>query len=104
MDPRSEFDTTDPLHYIFEEPSEEPDPELLALLPKKTLLERVVDFGLYFVAAFQVICILALIFLKEPDQSKETEREIEETKPELNSKPDAGQSKRSKKKETKKNK
>lgn len=98
MDPRSDFDTTDPLHYIFEEPSEEPDPELLALLPKKTLLERVVDFGLYFVAAFQVICILALIFLKEPDQPKETENAIEETQP------DAGQSKKSKKKEAKKNK
>ena len=42
----------------FEPASDEPDPELLKLLPKKNLIEQIVDIGLYFVAAFQVVEIL----------------------------------------------
>ena len=40
--------------YYFETPASEPDPELLKLLPQKSLFEQVIDFGLYFVAVFQV--------------------------------------------------
>ena len=40
--------------YYFETPDSDPDPELLKLLPEKSLFEQVLDFGLYFVAAFQV--------------------------------------------------
>ena len=43
--------------YYFETPSSEPDPELLKLLPQKSLFEQVIDFGLYFVAVFQVLLV-----------------------------------------------
>jgi len=69
-------------HYLFEPPSDEPDPELLKLLPKKSLIEQIVDIGLYFVAAFQIVCFLALIFLKDPsDKVKESADKVEEEKP-----------------------
>jgi len=78
--------------YYFETPSTEPDPELFALLPEKTLFEQIIDFGLYFVAAFQIICFLAVIFLRDPDEA--TENIITDEKSE----------KKSTKKETKKEK
>ena len=53
-----QIETVESNHYLFEPPSDEPDPELLKLLPKKNLIEQIVDIGLYFVAAFQVFQIL----------------------------------------------
>lgn len=40
--------------YLFSIPEEEPNPELLKLLPVKSTLEQFVDVGIYFVAVFQV--------------------------------------------------
>jgi len=57
--------------YYFETPDSDPDPELLKLLPEKSLFEQVLDFGLYFVAAFQIICFLAVIFLRDPAEAEE---------------------------------
>lgn len=42
--------------YLFSIPEEEPNPELLKLLPVKSTLEQFVDVGIYFVAVFQVFC------------------------------------------------
>lgn len=64
-----QIETVESNHYLFEPPSSEPDPELLKLLPKKNLIEQIVDIALYFVAAFQIVCFLALIFLKDPEES-----------------------------------
>lgn len=64
--------------YYFQTPSTDPDPELLALLPEKSLFEQVVDFGLYFVAAFQIICFLAVIFLSDPDENTADEDQAKE--------------------------
>lgn len=72
-----QIETVEASHYLFEPPSDEPDPELLKLLPKKSLIEQIVDIGLYFVAVFQVVCFLALIFLK--DESKENTDKKSET-------------------------
>jgi len=74
-----QIETVESNHYLFEPPSDEPDPELLKLLPKKNLIEQIVDICLYFVAAFQIVCFLALIFLKDPE--KEPSEKVEE-KPE----------------------
>ena len=41
--------------YLFSIPEEEPNPELLKLLPQKSTLEQFVDVGIYFVAVFQVL-------------------------------------------------
>ena len=50
--------------YYFETPSAEPDPELLALLPEKSIFEQIVDFGLYFVALFQVFLFVLFLYIK----------------------------------------
>ena len=50
--------------YYFETPASEPDPELLKLLPQKSLFEQVIDFGLYFVAVFQVSNENLFVYLK----------------------------------------
>jgi len=41
--------------YLFSIPEEEPNPELLKLLPQKSTFEQFVDVGIYFVAVFQVL-------------------------------------------------
>ena len=47
-------DPADVPEYLFSIPEEEPNPELLKLLPEKSTLEQFVDVGIYFVAVFQV--------------------------------------------------
>lgn len=92
-------DPADVPEYLFEFPEEQPNPELLKLLPEKSPLEQFVDIGIYFVAVFQIICFFACFLLpdKEPEESIDTSSEEKEgTKKE---------SKKSKKtKETKKDK
>ena len=48
--------------YLFSIPEEEPNPELLKLLPEKSTLEQFVDVGIYFVAVFQVSAISSTFF------------------------------------------
>ena len=47
-------DSAEVPEYLFSIPEEEPNPELLKLLPEKSTLEQFVDVGIYFVAVFQV--------------------------------------------------
>lgn len=75
-----QIETVESNHYLFEPPSSEPDPELLKLLPKKNLIEQIVDIALYFVAAFQIVCFLALIFLKDPEKVEENLKKTKDKK------------------------
>jgi len=88
-----QIETVESNHYLFEPPSDEPDPELLKLLPKKNLIEQIVDIGLYFVAAFQIVCFLALIFLKSPEKDSS---EIEEKPKKVEEKKKSKESKKTK--------
>jgi len=88
-----QIETVESNHYLFEPPSDEPDPELLKLLPKKNLIEQIVDIGLYFVAAFQIVCFLALIFLKGPEKDSS---EIEEKPKKVEEKKKSKESKKTK--------
>jgi len=89
-----QIETVESNHYLFEPPSDEPDPELLKLLPKKNLIEQIVDIGLYFVAAFQIVCFLALIFLKDPE--KEASEKVEEKPEKVEDKKKSKESKKTK--------
>lgn len=55
-------DPSDVPEYLFSIPEEEPNPELLKLLPVKSTLEQFVDVGIYFVAVFQVFRAILKIF------------------------------------------
>jgi len=70
--------SVEPQNYLFENPSAEPDPRLLELLPKKSTLEYIVDLGLHFVALFQFVCLFALFWLKDPKETKEEEKKKNE--------------------------
>jgi len=65
-------------NYLFENPSQEPDPKLLELLPKKSTIEYIVDLGLHFVALFQFVCLIALFWLKDPKETKAAEKKKNE--------------------------
>jgi len=93
-----QIETIESNHYLFEPPSDEPDPELLKLLPKKNLIEQIVDVGLYFVAAFQIVCFLALIFLKDPEKEalEKTEEKSEEKPKKVEEKKKSKESKKTK--------
>merc|ERR1711892_1126175 len=56
--------SVEPHNYLFESPASEPSEELLKLLPQKSSLEYLVDFGLHFVALFQFVCLICLFGLK----------------------------------------
>lgn len=47
--------------------------ELSSLIPEELWYERLLRYGLYFGGVFQLICILAVIFLP-PSASTETEK------------------------------
>jgi len=69
--------SVEPHNYLFESPASEPSEELLKLLPQKSSLEYLVDFGLHFVALFQFVCLICLFWLKDPAESKKEETESE---------------------------
>jgi len=89
-----QIETVESNHYLFEPPSSEPDPELLKLLLKKNLIEQIVDIALYFVAALQIVCFLALIFLKDPE--KEASEKVEENPKKAEDKKKSKESKKTK--------
>jgi len=81
--------------YLFSIPEEEPNPELLKLLPEKSTLEKFVDVGIYFVAVFQIICFFACFLLPETKEAEPQESVKDSQKKESSEK---------KAKESKKNK
>jgi len=88
-------DPADVPEYLFSIPEEEPNPELLKLLPEKSTLEQFVDVGIYFVAVFQIICFFACFFLPEIKEEEQKKGEEDSQKKETSEK---------KSKESKKNK
>ena len=108
-------DPNDVPEYLFSIPEEEPNPELLKLLPQKSTLEQFVDVGIYFVAVFQVhilplssffirsqiICFFACFLLPERTEESESPQEDKEKPPKDEQKKKTPEKKP---KETKKNK
>lgn len=54
------------------------DAKIAALIPVETWYEQVIRYGLYFGAAFQIICILAVILLPESESDHDADSSFSE--------------------------
>jgi len=68
---KSMEDVDDVLSYLKLDPDHAE--KIAALIPKETLYEQIIRYGLYIGAVFQLLCILAVILLPSTEEKEEIE-------------------------------